>query len=479
MFIRLLKYLGVTLGSLLMLIMVLVIVLLATARWSIQKDLPLVDAKQSLLLTNVNVVDVIHGTILPAQQVKIAAGRIRNIASMTAPQLSAERIIDTQNAYLMPGLTDMHVHIHDRKDLVAHLAYGVTSVRNLSGSLRHLRWQQELHQQQWLGSNMITSSPIMGNTQAWLFHQAVTSPQHGRKLVSRFAKQGYDLIKVYGYLSNNSLTAILKQAEQEGIAIAKHAPHAGKVLPLSVLQHTQSLEHVEDVFQGPLDYRFDASLLPEYLAELAALEVFITPTLAAFAHLTWLSENKQHFVEQLPLEQINPFFRGMLRQLSVSRWLAASQKQIDWNKKELDFLLEITKAMDDRGIRLLVGSDAGVMYMTGGISTLSEIELMHQAGLSAATVLKSATWHAALALHNQADFGSVEQGKMADLLLLENNPLVQLNTLKQPLAVIKHGQWLDREKLQQLKQSANHPASYWVGLAWAVEDLLNRLWNMR
>lgn len=477
MYKRLFKYLGVTLLSLLILAIMSVTGLLAIAHWHVQQDLPAVNNRPSLLLTNVNVIDVIHTQVLPAQQVKIDNGRIRSIRPMTDETPTAEQIIDAHNAYLMPGLTDMHVHVQDRKDLVANLAHGVTTVRNLSGSPRHLRWRDELHQHQWLGSNLITSSPILGNTQAWLFHQSVVSPKHGRELVARFAQQGYDLLKVYGYLTDDSLIAILDETQKQGIAFTKHAPHAGDNLPLAVLRRAQSLEHVEDVFQGPLNYRFDTSLLPKYIAELEELEVFVTPTLATFAHLTRLSEDKQHFVDQLPIEQINPFFRALQQHFSVSRWLAANQKQIDWNNKELVFLLQITKALDDAGIPLLVGSDAGTMYMTSGLSTLQEISLMHKAGLSPATIVKSATWHAALALGNQADYGTVEEGKIADLLLLESNPLIQLNTLNQPVAVIKQGQWLDRKKLQQLKQNANNPASFIIGLAWALEDLLSRTWN--
>lgn len=473
---RLLRYCSWAMFGLLLLLVLAIALALAAARWYPLNDIPQATPCESLLITNVNLLDVKQGKVRTDQQILIEQGRIQNIQNMQQGKLTAEKVVNGQNGYLLPGLIDMHVHIHDPTDLLANLAAGVTTVRNLSGMPKHLRWRTRIEQGQWLTANLLTTSPILGNQHAWLFHQVVNNPEHGRALIKHFAKQGYDGVKVYGYLSDDNFSALIEQAKQQGVAIAKHGPHAGPDLPISLLKGMQSVEHVEDVFQGPLDYQFDASLLPGYLAQLAESGVFFTPTLATFAHLTQLSTDKQAFVDSLQLDSLNPFYRQLNRLTAVERWLAASDKHADWNRRELAFLQKITLAAHQAKIPLLVGSDAGTMYMTGGYSTHQEMQLMQQAGIAAAEVIKAATWHAALAL-KQPQRGSIEVGYQADLLLVTNNPLQNVQHLQQPLAVVKNGQWLDESTLHQLTQASQRPASYLLGLAWALEDFLVRTWN--
>ena len=114
------------------------------------------------------------------------------------------------------------------------------------------------------------------------------------------------------------------------------------------------------------------------------------------------------------------------------------------------------------------------MFMPAGISTHVEIELMQQAGLSAITVLQAGTVNAAMALGVGERVGSIEPGKIADLLLVEGNPLEDLATLSRPLAVVKNGQWLGAAELASLRTSADHPANWYSSIGQLLEDLLLR-----
>lgn len=160
-------------------------------------NLPNVDVPEVLLIANANVVDVRAGTILPRRHILVEQGKVSRVSeNHPGDGLTA---IDINGAFVAPGLVDMHVHVHDRKDLVTNLAYGVTAVRNLRGFPAHLRWRQELRDQDWLGATLFVSSPVLdGPKYAHALQQVVDSPDHARLLVNRYQQSGYDLLKVYG-----------------------------------------------------------------------------------------------------------------------------------------------------------------------------------------------------------------------------------------------------------------------------------------
>lgn len=189
-----------------------------------------------------------------------------------------DRVIDAQGAYLIPGLFDMHVHVHDRKYLGLYLAHGVTSVRNTRGLPMHLRWKKELDQGQWLESNLFMSSPVLdGEKYAHALQQVVTSPDDARKLVRKYKRDGCDLIKAYGFLDRDVFLAILEEAKRVDIPVAKHGPNPVEGLPLSSNRGLQSLEHVEDILQGALDFNFDPDVLRDWVKELKGLSPVATP----------------------------------------------------------------------------------------------------------------------------------------------------------------------------------------------------------
>ncbi len=438
-------------------------------------DLRPVDNTQAILLENANVVDVATGQVLAGQKLLLAGGRIRSLGVDVSPAGDSPRIIDLQGAYVIPGLFDMHVHLHDRKYLGLYLAHGVTTVRNMRGLPMHLRWKRELAAGQWLGSNLVTSSPVLdGEKYAHALQQVVVSPERARELVKKYHRDGYDLIKAYGYLDKEVFLAITAQARALDYPVAKHGPNPVEGLDLTANSGLQSLEHVEDIFQGPLDFSFDHDAMAAWVRDLQALEPSVTPTLATFHHLVELSRRKSDFVNTLPLDTLNPLYRALNREFTVNRWLSASTEQAEWNVKVEAFLMTIVAELDRQGVRLLVGSDGGTMYMPPGSSTLLEIELLARAGVPADRILQAATINAAAALGIDDDYGAVAAGRIADLVVVRANPLQDLETLARPVAVVKAGQWLDQAELAALRESGRHPSNLYVSLGRLLEDLLSR-----
>jgi len=438
-------------------------------------DLSPVTHPEDLALDNVHYVNVNTGEIVRNQRIYLSKGRIAAIESSTPSTKKQIKVIDLKGAYIVPGLFDMHVHLHDRKYLGLYLAYGVTSVRNMRGLPMHLRWKDELDRGEWLGSNLYSSSPVLdGEKYAHALQQTVVSPEKARALVRQYKKDGYDLIKAYGYLDKDVFNAIKEEAKRLDFPVAKHGPNPIDGLTLQSNADFQSLEHVEDIFQGPLNFSFDRDKMIAWISALKEINPTVTPTLATFNHLTQLSQKKTAFVDTLPLNTLNPLYRIINREFTVNRWLGASSEQVNWNNKEEKFLFEIVKELDNQNVSLLVGSDGGTLYMPPGISTHLEIELMEKAGVSPIKILQAATINAATALRINDRSGSIDVNKIADLLVLSENPLKNLRTLSQPIAVIKSGQWLDELELNSLRQSGENPSNLYISVGRLLEDLLGR-----
>jgi hypothetical protein len=432
----------------------------ASGRWSIDR---------------VHLVDVRTGTVVRDRQLLIDDGRIADIRAAGTPVSAGEKVIDGQGAWIVPGLFDLHVHLHDRKYLGLNLAYGVTTVRNLRGLPMHLRWKRELGAGEWLGSNLYTSSPVLdGEKYAHALQQVVTDPEKARRLVRRYQQDGYDLVKAYGYLDAPVFEAIVDEAGRIGMPVAKHGPNPIEGLTLSSNRGLQSLEHVEDILQGALAFDFEPEPLDLWLAELKKIDPVVVPTLATFDHLTQLSEQKQSFVDGLAMDTLNPLYRALLGEFAVKRWLDADIGTAQWNRKCREYLLRIVKRLDEEGISLAVGSDAGTMYMPPGTSTHREMALMVEAGLSRASVLQAATLNAARTLGIEDRYGTVEVGRVADLVVAAANPLEDLSVLREPQAVIKAGQWISGEELAMLRDSGKKPSNFYVSLGRLLEDMLGR-----
>jgi hypothetical protein len=474
LFIKPIKTLFITLSILLLLLITVITFSIISLDYIKQQGLLPVDNNEALVINNVNIVMVKEQQILNNRQIIIENGRISAINSSNTPVKNNIRVVNGNNAYVTPGVFDMHVHLHDRKYLTLNLAYGVTSVRNLNGKNMHLRWREELQNGDWLGSNLYISSPILAGKGTHALNQEILSPQEGREAVNNAKDSSYDLIKVYGYLEPSIFEAIIDEAREMNIAVAKHGPHPAKGSDWSYLEDLQSLEHVEDIFQGPLNYQFDEKSVQDITRKLKKSNVPITPTLATFNHLTQLSNGKDKFIDSLMLDYLNPLYFDIESHFTVTRWLNDNKKQSAYHLKKQKFLSEIVRVLHEHKVTLLVGSDAGTMYSLPGIATHIEMQLLQQSGLTNFDVLKAATINAAQTLKVDHDYGSVEAGKIADLVLVTQNPLDDIQALKSPYAVVKNGQYIDKTQLKNLKIEAKNTDSYYWSVINLLEDLFKR-----
>ncbi|GAB5412490.1 MAG: hypothetical protein Cons2KO_00930 [Congregibacter sp.] len=451
--------------------------------------------RELLALDGVHLWDAEASQFSAPLQLRIRNGRVEAILPAQAAAPADYRLLDLRDHWVTPGLIDMHVHIHDRRDLMLNLAAGVTTVRNMRGAPKHLRWKKQLHASDWLGSRLISSSPVLdGPEYAHLLQKVVTRPEQGRELVRRYHARGYDLIKAYGYLDADVFAAIVNEANRLGMPVAKHGPAPVEGSDINSLRGLQSLEHMEDVYQGYLNYKLDEEQLSVVAEQLRELGVPVVATLASYEHLTRLSVEGSSYHDSLRVDRIDPLMRLIEQAFSVDRWLTASEQQAAHNLAVNAFLKKATGVFRDAGVPLALGSDAGTNHQIAGQSTWEEFMLLQEAGLSFGETLEAATETAAEAL-GLGELGCLRPGCIADLVVYARDPSRlsvpqtpsmpsmpsaqasgpgSTTVLPDPAAVVSGGRWLNADLLARLREQASNRSDYFWSTLEFAESIMRR-----
>lgn len=441
-----------------------------------------VNKADGFIVTNVNIIDVENKRVLASRDIYVRDGQIRKIVSSGLNDVSdidllmeeGERYthrINGNGGFITPGLIDMHVHMYEPAAYLMTLSHGVTHVRILNGVPKHLEWRDKIASGEMVGSTSTVSSPIISGYKNAYLHHGVTTEEEAKKAVKMFKQQGYDLIKAYGNLNQEALRGVLKQANLSNISVAKHGPHGSGDMAIGELSGIQSFEHMEDIYQGPLNYQFELDLLPQIMSELKETKVPLTPTLNIFHQLTQLSAEKEDFLNKTFRHYTSDIIALETKNNQLERWLEASPAMIEHNKKTMAFLSLLTQHFYDAGIPLLVGSDSGVLLSPHGIATHNEMALLEEAGMSKYDVLAAATINAAKALQMQNKIGKIDEHYTADFIYTKNNPLLDLSVLKNPDAVTKRGHWYSSAELTKMRDDAIEGRSFWGELLTLMEAL--------
>ena len=426
----------------------------------------------SFVLNNVNIVDVENQKIIPSKTIVVKNGKINSItdfaSSSTSYNLSE---IDGKGGYVTSGLIDMHVHMYEKAAYILTLSHGVTHVRIMNGVPRQLLWRDNIKEGTQIGSSSTVSSPIISGYKGAHLHHGVETADEARSAVREYQAKGYDLIKAYGNLNEASLLAIVEEGKVLSMPIAKHGPHASGDMPISQLTGFQSFEHVEDIYQGPLNYKFSPEHLPAIINEIKATNVAVTPTLNIYYQLTKLNQDKEEYLKTVPQNYTSDIIALEAKNNQVKRWLQASDKMSIHNQKALNFLQYITKSLHESSVPLMVGSDSGVLLSPHGLATHNEMRLLEEAGLSSFDVLAAATITPAKALNLDNEIGKIATNYKADFIYSSANPITDLSVLTEPEAVIKSGHWYSKKALNSMRNEAIENRSFWEELSVLFEAM--------
>lgn len=432
------------------------------------------DRSQSFVLANVNVLTMNDQQVLPAHAIVVRDGVITELSPMTQVTESELTVIDGKHAYVMPGLIDAHVHVLDRSYAKSALAAGVTTVRNMGGFPYHLKWREELEKGEWFGSRMVVSSPIFNSLEQGdpLAHFRVNDPERARQAVRDYIAEGYDFIKVYEGLHAETYSAILAEANTLGVMVAGHPSY--DLMHTNLEEHgaLRTFEHSEEIYDGFLAQTFNDTKAEAAAQFFVDHNVALVPTLAVNRELTRLSNEKYEYLKQTDQAAITPFARFIYEQTSFKRWLNASPELAAYNLEVDAYLHQLTQHMHERGVTLVLGSDAGALTGLPGPATIDEIELMVAAGIPTHAALTAATVNAAYSVDMDQQLGRIAVGFQADLVVLKENPVSTVQTLRDPLMVIQQGRVFDSNDLNQLRDEAHQHSNSLLSVARHLNFLL-------
>ena len=420
-----------------------------------------------LLVSNVRVIDF-SGEAPEVRDnafVLIGDGGVLAVAE-TRTGLTATVEQDASGLTMIPGLTDMHVHVWDEAELGAYLSWGVTRVRNMSGLPFHLTLAEQIEAGAVMGPHLVTTGPILNSAgpNAQVNHQLVETADDARAAIAWQAEQGFTRLKVYSNLTREAYGAVREEADARGFIITGHTPEGvrGPGVPFEapfdiafseILDDGfETIEHVESIVWHGLSDREDEVAARALAVQIAEAGVPVTPTLLAFHNLWRVADTQGAALTRPETELLNPLVQATETDM-YEYWSSAPAGPT----AERDaFHLRMTRWLHEAGVTLVAGSDAGIFTNVPGLSLVEELELMVEAGLSPFEALKAATDAPARVLEREGLDGCAREGCAADLVLYACDPLADISCLHAPEALIRAGEWLNAEDLMALRESARH-----------------------
>ncbi len=434
--------------------------------------------ERGVAIVDVTVIDVVAGSRIPRQTVLISGPTISGVGpSREVGRPAGFRVVNGQGKFLIPGLWDMHVHLSmiGRSALAVFLSTGVTGVRDMGGNpATVLAWRDSVAAGTLDGprikapGNIVESSrwlrSIIGRTEkldqpellAELKRRfALETAADGPRVVDSLARLGVDFIKIRNYPSAEAYAAFAGAARARGLRIAGHAPLPALLALVSDSGFT-SFEHsligvrggkLIDAFDGMPDTS-QARLLGRFAANGTAWD----PTLVS-ARTRFISDSARDRIIADSTGATDPALRYVSATLRQSwragRALAGVSPKEDWTEIYQANLRDVRR-MKDAGIVILAGTDVAVSTLVPGFSLHDELELLVSGGgLTPAEALAAATINPAKVLGLDQSSGTIAVGKLADLVLLDHDPLADIRATRSIRAVMANGRFYDRTMLDQ------------------------------
>jgi hypothetical protein len=435
------------------------------------------------------------GRLQPDMAVIIHGNQIVSVSPSKNTKIpGAAQIVDGTGKFLIPGLWDMHVHFRDaQRDLKIDVANGVLGIRNMGGAGAEVYpLREKIAKGQLLGPKIVASGAIVDGPDSFSnpeFTVSVGTTAEARQAIRAHKKEGADFIKVYDGLSHDVYFAIIDEAKHQDIPVAGHLPSAISMREASNAGQ-RSLEHGMPLAAGStmeseyIKWGVDRSvfnealrsknfvIIPEKIARdntamldhfqqqladdayrvLAKNNTFLTPTLVTQRSLTFIDDlvkKPDRGMEYVSDEELNWWKpeNGMLTKYRTPEYIAMRKRQY------AKMMEQIPKAQA-LGVRFLAGTDITIPYTYPGFSLHDELKLFVDAGMTPMQALETATTNPALLLGLSKTWGKIEPGYVANLVLLNANPLIDIQNTRKIDGVVVNGKLLDRTRLDRLLTEA-------------------------
>jgi len=433
-----------------------------------------------LVLRGGTLVNVASGKEISDSVIVMRGERIEQVGSGNTGIPDGAQIIDAKGKWIIPGLIDSHAHAENPDDtpFSLYLTNGVTTIRNPGGNITVLRLTRErLLRGELIGPRLFFSGPLLdGVPPVWPdLSLLVDTPQRARSAVNFLADQGVDFVKVYNNVKEPELRAIVETAKELELPVAGHIPRSMTMthaieLGMTRLEHIRvtgremlSLDEAQKIDLLPLGsrepllwQRFDlqSEKMRALVQRLARSKIFLDPTLVA-AEVTEVptldadrnDPNNQYLSPTVVERYVN--FKSPLYELPPDLQAAGAEA---FHKQE-----KFVGMCNRAGVKIIAGTDGpGIGSLLPGFGLHRELELLVVSGLSPLQALRAATLTAAEALGKEDRLGTIEPGKFADMVVLNADPLQEIQNLRKIYLVVQGGKtYAPDALLQQARSQAN------------------------
>jgi imidazolonepropionase-like amidohydrolase len=428
------------------------------------------ETPEVVAFVNASVIPMDTERVLPDQTVVVAEGRIVAIGPTATVDVPAQALrIDATGRYLMPALADMHVHLlgeswnamfppneqRARKDvpferfMFPYIANGVTTVQVLMATSEDLAVREEVRKGTMIGPRMILARMIDGPEQAWPppLNTWVATPAEAREAVLQAKRDGYDKMKVYSFLTEETYDAVVATANEIGMEVMGHVPNALSV-EYVIEKKQKAIAHSEELAKHTPAY--DAANVDRYSTLLAESGTWLIPTLVTTHNFLDLFEDADGVFNRPGGQYHNHAMQRGAWAFMVDKLYRPIPPEHRAKLREayFNFQRPLTKAAHDKGVKLLAGSDAMMPGLIAGFSLHGELREFVDIGLTPYQALRTATTNPFEYL-GESDKGMIALDQRSDLLLVEANPLEDVSAASKIAGVLMRGQWFPAENIDR------------------------------
>ena len=460
-----------------------------------------------LAFTHATVIDMTGAPPKSDMTVVVEGGSIVQVGKTRSVKVPADaRIVDAAGKFLIPGLWDMHVHtLREGRPPIffpLFIANGVTSVRDMGCSFEEFDQLKELRLKiadgTIIGPRVVAApGPFLDGPHAFWPNRSipVSNETEARQAVASLKQHGADFVKTYNNIPREAYFAVIYEARRQGLPVAGHVPLYVSVAEASDAGQ-KTMEHLGSIYGGILL----ACSSREAEIRRAMIEAIERPNSTAPSQLAAQRAELPALMNSYSREKASALFKRFVRNgtwqvptLVVLRSFAyiddpafTNDERIKylprsmmsgWNAREVPIFMERTAADVANGkklfdmqkqlvdalrradVQLMAGSDALNPFIFPGFSLQDELALLVRAGLTPLEALQAATINPARFFGMQDKLGTVETSKLADLVLLNGNPLDDIHNTQRIQAVVVNGRYFSRVELDRMLAEVEAAAS--------------------
>lgn len=416
---------------------------------------------REIAIINVNVISMLKEGIDANQTIVIKNGKIVSIGKSKYPK--GALVIDGKGKYLIPGLAEMHAHvppiddIEPMKDVLKLFAFnGITTIRGMLGHPRHLELRSKIQSGEILGPRFFTSGPSFNGN-------SVKTIDDGINLVKQQKQMGYDFLKLHPGLTKETFGAISKTAKDVGIRYGGHVSFAVGIWMAAESQYA-TIDHLDGMVEALVpgienlteqqnglfgmfsSEKADEAGIPKIMKALKDNDVWVVPTQALADRWFAPSATPELMAAAPEMKYMDAKTKNAWMQ-SKKTLMANPQYDATKINSFIQLRRKLILACQQSGVGLLLGSDAPQIFNVPGFSIKHELNYLVMSGLTPFQALQTGTVNVAK-FYNETDRGTIAAGNVADLVLLNGNPLTDINQVGNIEGVFLNGLWMPKKYIE-------------------------------